>query len=457
MLKSSSPLKSFPNRGFGASGCLRSLPIFRSALDHMPTRCRPALFYETFYNLGSGSLVALFGLSLAALKADAIFSPTGTKEHLMFIAIMFGGSSLLSPLVGYVGKKVPMRLLIIYPNLIAACLMFGTGMLANATFFALVIGLAFMVQVFPRVAEMNMFRILYPPTHRGFAVGWVKAVASVSGLLVTVWGTLWFLWRPSLHYWVYWGVGLTLALSALSYARIPVRKKNEFEDTAAPPPYQAFAFGLRTFLSDQRFVLYQIGFWFAGFGNHMSHAYVAESLKEDVGASDWTVFWIVAVIPAVLISCSAPFWGRFLDRTNPMSGRAIFNFLQSLGYGFTFYGGWSHQVWPFVFGAILQGVSMAGAAINWLTGSMYFAKREHVSLYNSIHVGLTGLRGMLAPMAGVWIYGATVSLGPIQFPGLGWGPVLFALSAGLSLCGSIYMLWMSRWHPGSEESRGPSA
>ncbi|MBP60671.1 MAG: hypothetical protein CMJ62_04015 [Planctomycetaceae bacterium] len=457
MLKSSDPLKPFPNRGFGGSRCLRSLPVFRSALDRVPTRCRPALFYETFYNLGSGSLVALFGLSLAALKADTIFSPTGTKEHLMFIAVMFGGSSLLSPLVGYVGKKVPMRLLIIYPNLIAACLLFGTGVFTSATFFALIVGLVFVVHVFPRVAEMNMFRILYPPTHRGFAVGWVKAVASVSGLVATVSGTLWFLWKPSLHFWVYWGVGLTLALSALSYARIPVRKKNEFEDSTAAPPHHAFVVGLRTFLSDRRFVLYQIGFWFAGFGNHMSHAYVAESLKEDVGASDWTVFWIVAVTPAVLMSCSAPFWGRFLDRVNPMSGRATFNILQCVAYGFHFYGGLSHQTWPFVLGAIVHSFSFGGAAINWLTGSMYFAKREHISLYNSIHVGLTGLRGMLAPITGVWIYGATLSLGPIQLPGLGYGPVLFAFSSALSLCGAIYMLWMSRWHPGSTESPGPSA
>jgi hypothetical protein len=423
----------------------------RAWLRRVPARCRPALFYETFYNLGAGAFVALFGLSLAALKSDEIFSPAGTKEHLMFVAAMFGGSSLLSPLVGYVGKKVPMRLLIIYPNILVAALLLATGFLSGATFFALIVGLAFVIRVFPRVGEMNMFRILYPPTHRGAAVGWVKAVAGASGLVATVLGTLWFLWRPSQYFWAYWAVGIALAFSAYSYGRIPVRKKNEFEDTAAAPPHRAFVVGWRAFLSDRRFVLYQVGFWFAGFANHMSHAYVAESLKQDVGASDWTVFWVVAVLPAVLMSSSAPIWGRLLDRINPMTGRSLFNSIQCVAYAFHFYGGMSAQAWPFVVGSIVHAIANGGGTINWLTGSMYFAKQQHVSLYNSIHVGLTGLRGLIAPIVGVWIYGATLNLGRLQISGLGLGPVLFALSSALSLCGALFMVWLTRRDSGPAE------
>ncbi len=427
---------------------------FRAALDRMPARCRPAMFFETFYNVGSGAFLALFGLSLAALKSDVIFSPSGTKEHLMFVAAMFGGSSLLSPLVGYLGKRVPMRLLIIYPNLITAVLLLATGFISGATFFTIIVGLAFVIRVFPRVGEMNMFRILYPATHRGAAVGWVKAVAAVSGLIATVLGTLWFLWWPSRYYWAYWVVGIVLAISASAYARIPVRKKNEFADEQASPPHHAFANGFRSFLADRRFVLYQVGFWFAGFANHMSHAYLAESLKENVGASDGKVFWIVAVIPVVLMAGSAPIWGRLLDRINPMSGRALFNSIQCVAYSCHCYGGLSGQVWPFMLGSIIHAIGNGGGTINWLTGSLYFAKQEQVSLYNSIHVGLTGLRGLIAPIVGALLFGTSLNLGPLHIPGLGLGPVLFGLSAGLSLCGTCFMLWMTRNYAGpAEENR----
>ena len=98
---------------------------------------------------------------------------------------------------------------------------------------------------------------------------------------------------------------------------------------------------------------------------------------------------------------------------------------------------------------------MGGSTINWLTGSLYFADRERVTLYNSIHVALTGLRGLLAPLVGVLIYGGTVVLGPWSVPGLGLGPWLFGLSAALSLCGSVYMVWMTRWDCGSSEEALP--
>ena len=417
---------------------------FRAALDRVPPSCRPALFYETFYNIGSGSFLALFGLSLAALKSDAIFNPGGTKEHLMLVAAMFGGSSLLSPLVSYLGKRTPMRLLVIYPNLFTAILLLTTIFLGGATWFAAIVGLAFVIRVFPRVAEMNMYRIFYPPTHRGGAVGWIKSVAAISMLVTTSIGTWWFLKLPGHYYGVYIAVAVTLAVSAIAYARIPVRRKNEFEDLEASAPHRAFIRGLRVFWSDKRFVLYQIGFWFAGFANHMAHAYVAESLKSDkVGASDSVVFWLVAVTPALLMALSAPVWGLLLDRINPMTGRALFNGIQCAAYGMHCYGGMIGEVWPFAIGAVLHAIGNGGSTINWLTGSLYFAKEEHVSLYNSIHVGLTGLRGMTAPIVGVWIYGASVTLGPLNITGLNMGPMLFGLSALLSIVGAGFMLWMA--------------
>ena len=440
---------------------LRLFAPFLATLNRMPRASRPALFYETFYNIGSGGFVALFGLSLATLKSDEIFSPGGTKEHLMFVAAMFGGSSLLSPLVGYLGKSISMRLLVIVPNLVAAGILFATCTFQSAGFFALILGMAFVIRVFPRVAEMNMFRVLYPSTHRGTAVGWVKAVAAVSGLCVTVVATFWFVRLPQLYFVPYWAVGIALACSAFAYMKIPLRQRVLFQSGETAAPHRAFWFGLRVFLADRRFVLYQVGFWFAGFANHMAHAFVAESLKVDALASDRAVFWIVAVIPALCMAGSAPLWGRLLDRMNPMSGRALFNSIQCVAYGFHCFGGVTLQAWPFLVGSILHAVGMGGSTINWLTGSLYFADRDRVALYNSIHVGLTGLRGLLAPLVGVLFYGASVNLGAWELPGLGGGPWLFGLSAVLSLCGSLYMLWMARWDAGSLEisptQRGPVA
>ncbi len=432
-------------------GWLARLPLADSALRRVPVRRRPALFFETFYNIGAGAFIALFLLSLAALKSDQVFSPKGSKEHLMFVAAMFGGSSMLSPLVSYLVRFVPMRLLMIVPNLLVAVLLFATGVWKSADVFALIVGLAFIIRVFPRVGEMNMYRELYPPSHRGAAVGWLKAVAGVSGLTATTVGSVWFMFQPNLYYLVYWCVGIGLALSAVAYAQIPVRKKNVFVGKGAEAPHRAFSAGVRAFLSDRRFVLYQIGFWFAGFANHMSMAYVAESLKEDVQVGDTAIFMIVAVVPVFLMASSAPLWGRYLDNVNPMTGRALFNSLQCIAYAFHWYGGFTRQMWPFIVGSVIHAISNGGGTINWLTGSLYFAKPENVSLYNSLHVGLTGVRGMTAPILGVYIYGSSLQLGSVTIQGLGMGPALFAISSVLSLCGAAFMLWMTLNDTGPSE------
>ncbi len=439
------------------------IPLFR---DRVPSRRRPALFLETLYNLGTGAFVSLFLLSPVVLKTIV----GGSANHLALFAAMFGGSSLLSPVVSYTSRWIPMRSLVIFPNLVVAGLLFATALpAAGATLFTLTIGGAFVVRVFPRVGEMNMYRVFYPYTHRGAAVGWVKAIAAVSGLCVTLLGYWWFSFRPQQFWMVYWLVGLLLFGATVAYARIPVSRHNAFPpDPEHRGPHRAFWNGLQTFVKDRRFLTYQIGFTFAGFANHMALVFVAEVLTEILNGrtvesivppllhplvlESWhwshqtvmslTVGFVFAVLPALLMMTSAPYWGRFLDRVNPMLGRSVFNTLQGVAFALHAYGGVTLQIWPFVLGAAIHSISNGGGSINWLTGSLYFASSDRVSLYNSIHVHLTGLRGLVAPLIGLYLYRAS---------GLNLGPSLFWVAAGLSLVGAVFMFIQGSLDPGSRE------
>ncbi len=138
---------------------------------------------------------------------------------------------------------------------------------------------------------------------------------------------------------------------------------------------------------------------------------------------------------------SAPFWGRYLDKIDPMSGRAIFNAIQMIGYAFYCLGGVLGHLWPMVVGAVFHAISNGGGTINWSTGSLYFSRPEHVALYNSLHVGFTGIRGMIAPVCGY-----------LLFKELGWGPWMFAVAAALSLAGCVYMYLLARTDTGSVET-----
>lgn len=439
--------------------------------DHVPARSRPALYFESLYNVGSGAFLALFLLTPVALKTVV----DGTAEHLALFSAMFGGSSLLSPLVSYCGRRITMRSLVVYPSLaVAGCLLATASPVGGVTFFTVAVGSAFVVRVFPRVAEMNMYRIVYPPTHRGSAVGWLKALSAIAMLSVTLFGYWWFSFQPSLYWVLYCLVAVLLVVAAWSYKQIPIPRRNLFARPDSIAPHRAFWQGLRIFLDDRRFVLYQFGFALAGFANHMALVFVAEVLREDVIGTrthetllpppfDYLVFtywgleWqtvvslivglIIALVPALLMMTSALYWGRFLDRVNPMIGRTVFNLFQAAAYAFHAYGGLTLQIWPFLVGTSLHAIGNGGGTINWLTGSLYFAKPERVSLYNAVHVALTGLRGLIAPVCGLYL---------ISSEGLGLGAGLFLVAVLLSLAGASVMLVQGLTDPGPREGR-PSA
>ncbi|GAB4144414.1 MAG: hypothetical protein Tsb009_16040 [Planctomycetaceae bacterium] len=461
------------NRRFG--DWFVNLPPVR---NRVPLRYRPTLYLDSLYNVGTGAFICLFLLSAVVLKTIV----GGTETHLAVLGAMFGGSSLLSPIVSYAGRKIPMRSLVVYPNLIVAGLLVATFLTdLGPTFFTLIVGLAFIFRVFPRVAEMNMYRVVYPTTHRGAAVGWVKAISAFSALAITGLGYWWFSFLPDQYWLLYVLVAAFLVGSALCYARIPISRRNVFAKEDGLSPVKAFWAGLKIFASDKRFLWYQIGFALAGFANHMAMVYVAQVLRTDVIGSQsmenfvpfysmvshwnleretWVtliVGFVYALLPTVLMMVSAVFWGRFLDRINPMNARALFNTFQLVAYALHAYGGLTLQIWPIVLGATLHAIGNGGGTINWLTGSLHFAREDQISLYNAVHVGLTGIRGMIAPLFGLYLYSSRIfefEIGGetiISIPGVGLGAGVFWVASVLSLLGAVVMLIQGMTDPGPRD------
>ena len=412
-------------------------------LERFPEASRRPLLCESAYNVGNGAYYSLNLLVPVVLETIL----NGTVLHLAVFWSVAHGSSVLSPLVGFAARFVPMKLLVVVPNIVTVtCLLgvtFNPTAFDNATWFTIVMAAAFVVRVFPRTGEMNMYRVLYPTTHRGAAVGILKAIMAVSALLITAAGYLWFNYQESLYWVLFLGVAALLLAGSLFYGAIPVRPDDSMAVTGSGSSLVAFARGLKVFFTDRRFLLYQIGFSFAGTANHMVFWMVPNLCTKYLGLGDEGTRFISALMPALLVTFSAPFWGRYLDRVNPMIGRATFNVLQGIAFVLFAVGGLTGMVWLVVIAALLHGVSAGGSAVNWLTGSLHFAGRDRVSLYNAIHVGLTGLRGFLGPLVGVVLYesGALLDYGDLTVTGLSLGPHTFWVASGLSFLGAVTMFW----------------
>jgi hypothetical protein len=107
-----------------------------------------------------------------------------------------------------------------------------------------------------------------------------------------------------------------------------------------------------------------------------------------------------AQVGLVLLS---PILGLALSRLRPLrfTGRA---FLLLAGYPLcllvsTFAGIGGRVEWVYA-GLLLFSVAMAGVNLSWTLGSMHFAGDQDASVFQGLHVGLTGVRGLLAPSLG---------------------------------------------------------
>jgi hypothetical protein len=408
----------------------------RRALTKFPEDCREALYFDLLSNIGNGIHLVLFPIALVVLETLL----DGTLEHQAILAAFFFGSCLFGLLVTRLGNTIPMRLLVMVPNSIIALLLSGTLMTRDPTWFTILIGSTFVLRVFQQVAEMNMFRVLYPDSHRSQAIGALRAVSAISGLSMTITSWWWFGLWPTLYAVLFCIMGVMLVSSVWFYSRIPVPKDSMFERDQQPL-WQSFKKGWRVFFADKAFVRFQVGFALAGIANHLGLFLIPRVMGQDANASKSTIRFVAAVMPVLLLVMTAPTWGRLLDRKTPMFARGIFNILQIFAFAFYGYGGLSLQVWPFIVGGAIHALSNGGGTINWLTGSLYFAKEEHVSLYNGIHVFLTGLRGFIGPPLALLLFNSTIDFGGSTVEGAGIGSNVFFLSAVLSALGAIMMFW----------------
>ena len=420
----------------------------RRALSRFPADCREALYYDLLSNIGNGIHLVLFPIALVVLETLL----DGTLVHQAILAAFFFGSCLFGLIVTRLGNTIPMRLLVIVPNSIIAFLLCGTLLTSDPTWFTFLIGTTFVLKVFQQVAEMNMFRVLYPDSHRSQAIGVLRAVSAISGLTITITSWWWFGLWPTLYAVLFCIMGIMLLSAAWFYARVPIPEKSSFE-REQEPLWKSFKQGWRVFFADKAFVRFQLGFALAGIANHLGLFLVPHVMRQEAKAADSTIRFVAAVMPVLLLVMTAPLWGRLLDRKTPMFARGVFNVLQILAFGFYAYGGLSFQVWPFLLGGAIHALSNGGGTINWLTGSMYFAKPEHVSLYNGIHVFLTGLRGFIGPPLALLLYNSTVDIGDTQIEGVGIGYQVFLVSAVLSALGAVMMFWQDSSVRRSDEVR----
>ena len=217
--------------------------------------------------------------------------------------------------------------------------------------------------------------------------------------------------------------------AAWAVGRIPA---SPLRADAAGHPLQ----GLRFLKTDRVFRQALIAWMLMGFANLAMLPMRIEYLGNPrhglaLGATE--IALLTLVIPNAARLVMSPIWGRLFDRVNFFTLRVAMNVGFAVGIGSFFM---SDSTPGLVAAAVLYGVSVAGGDVAWGLWVTKVAPAQHVTDYMAVHTFLTGIRGVLAPLAA---FHAVQRWAPTT---LGWA------SAGLILVACLVLLpEISSWKP----------
>ncbi len=219
-------------------------------------------------------------------------------------------------------------------------------------------------------------------------------------------------WIVDLHAraarWLYLFAALCGLLAAFRYRAVRVRREYQLLAAEADSGLAASAFSLGVFRQilreDAAFRSYMFWMSLYGSGNLMMTAQLVVLFSDRLHLASLTQILLLTVVPLLLMPLFLPAWARLFDRGHIIEYRArqcwaLVAAIALLTLGVMFRINW--LLWP---GAVLVGVSYAGANLGWNLGHNDFATPGRAQHYMGVHVTLTGVRGLIAPPLGMACY-----------------------------------------------------
>jgi hypothetical protein len=282
---------------------------------------------------------------------------------------------------------------------------------------------------YPRYRMARMTARLVLATSLGIA-----AVALAAGIVMDT--------HPAWARWLYVLALFTGLAAAWRYRAVRVRRQYQLLAAEAGEGRASSAFSLdmlREILrADPQFRRYMFWLGLYGSGNLMMNAQLVVLFSDRLAMGGLRQIVLLTVVPLLAMPLFMPAWARLFDGGHIIAYRArqcwaLVAAMVLLTAAVALRQPW--LLWP---GSMLVGISLAGANLGWNLGHNDFATPGRAQHYMGVHVTLTGVRGLLAPAAGMacheWI--------ERQWPGHGY--LAMALPLGLVTAGAFGFLSMRR-------------
>ncbi len=309
----------------------------------------------------------------------------------------------------------------------------------------------------------------YPRASRARVTSRLSFLTIASMTLTSLLGGLALGAHPDAFRLVYAAGALAACIGTGVFAKLRILAPHEVAQPESPqppePPRRSASNGggghrsgatnaLGLLRSDPLYTRYLLWQFVLGVSNMLTEAPVLWLVSRELQAGATLGVVILQALPLAGSALSLPFWGPYLDRVHVAHFRARTGWLWVAAQLLVWGGAWLGSLGVVALGRCCFGLARGGGLVAWQIGHNDFASPERAHLYMGVHVALTGLRGLVAPFVGMFLFvGAAGFSGSFSDPGSGlsslgafdgMGRDLFLLSAGLATASTLGFASLAR-------------
>jgi len=257
-----------------------------------------------------------------------------------------------------------------------------------------------------------IWRSRYPAHMRARLIGIFFSVHSVVMALTALAVSALLDWNRSAYPAIFTVAAALGVAGAVVFRSLRVPASVSVFDEPVAPHDRSAPSSWRLLRHDRSFARYLFWLSTVHIGNLMLMAPLIVVMTDRLHMAQRAQVVVTSFIPLLLVPLTTSAWGRLFDRGGVLRFQALNAAAFTLAALALLIGAVTTQVVWLWLGAVLLGVAYAGGSIGWHLGHNHFSPRSQTLEYMGLHVTMSGVRGLVAPFAGMMVYERVEALAP---------------------------------------------
>jgi MFS family permease len=350
------------------------------------------------YDGSSGFWCGIFnGLALPLVGVVGRKLGMGPSMLALLMGSQFVGL-LLNLWFGHLARSGDLRAYVFWPSFLARVSVALVALVVKPEAFLFVMGFYYIASGLPGPAYSSIMRSNYSDAARGRAMGHIRIIMMTVSALCAAFAGAFLQAFPSGYRIIFPVAAGAGALSSLLFLKVKPRVRAEEK---AAEPEGGFGKSLALLGKDRAFLVFMAIYFVAGFPDKIMIPLEPIRLVDELGAGYGAAGLLLGTVPLLGAVLGYFICSRLSGKADPFLLLVATVALASTRFlGFALAKAPAHLM-P---GSFLNGVANAGWDLLPLFTILLFADRSRLGLYMGLHNTLVGLRGLIGPALGTWLY-----------------------------------------------------